>query len=167
VADPRAKGAAALRGALLVVVLVSAAPAFAGHGTAIVGATVIDGTGRPALTDGVVVIHGEKVAAVGPRSHVALPKGIPYVDGRLRFVVPGRLAEPAVQAELRRQLAGGASFERALAEALRVAAPPGLRDAIEPGRPADLLVLDKDPRSSLANIGSVSRVFTRGRERPR
>ena len=162
-ADPRAKGAAALRGALLA--LVSAAPAYAGHGVAIVGATVIDGTGRPALTDGVVVIQGEKVAAVGPRSHVALPKGIPYVDGSFRFVVPGRLADPAVEAELRRLLAGGASFERALAEALRVA--PGPRDAIEPGRPADLLVLDKDPRSSLENLRSVSRVFTRGRERPR
>jgi imidazolonepropionase-like amidohydrolase len=129
-----------------------------------VGATVFDGTGSPALVDAVIVVEGPKLRSVGPRSHVPLPKGIPYVDGRDRFVVPGRLREPWVAAALREKVRAGTAFERALADVLR-ARPDALPQAtIEPGRPADLLLLEKDPRSSLDNLGSIKRAFVNGRE---
>lgn len=57
--------------------------------TAIVGATLIDGTGAAPLSDAVVVIRGERIAAVGPRASVAVPAGATVVDGAGRFVVPG------------------------------------------------------------------------------
>lgn len=162
-ADARAPGFA-LGGSLLFA-FAAAASAFAGHGLAIVGATVFDGTGRPALADGVVVIDGETIGAVGPRAHVALPKGIPYVDGRRLFVVPGRLSEARLRAALRRRIGQGARFEQALADVLRAeASREGIAATIERGRPADLLVLDKDPGLSPENLTSVMHVYVHGRE---
>jgi imidazolonepropionase-like amidohydrolase len=149
----------------LAVLFLAGAPASAGGGLAIVGATVFDGTGKPALADGVLVIGAEKIVAVGPRSHVALPKGIPYVDGRGLFLVPGRLAEPAVTAALRRRVSEGAAFEQAVADVLR--SNGWATASAEPGHSADLLLLDKDPRVSLENLNSVKKVLSRGREIPR
>jgi imidazolonepropionase-like amidohydrolase len=56
---------------------------------AIVGATVLDGTGGPALPDAIVVVEGERIKAVGARAQVPLAKGLRLVDGRGRWVVPG------------------------------------------------------------------------------
>ncbi|MDD5218947.1 MAG: amidohydrolase family protein [Candidatus Bipolaricaulis sp.] len=59
--------------------------------TAIVGATVIDGTGRPARPDATVVIEGTQIAAVGARSNVRLPKGTVEIDAVGRFLLPGMI----------------------------------------------------------------------------
>ena len=56
---------------------------------ALVGATVIDGTGGPPLTDATVLIENGRIKAVGPRSKVKIPKGCAQVDLRGRFIVPG------------------------------------------------------------------------------
>jgi hypothetical protein len=140
------------------------APTAGADGLAIVGATVFQGTGAPALADAVIVVVKEKIRSVGARSHVALPKGIPYLDGRGRFVVPGRLREPKVAAAMREKMRGGTAFDRALADVLRPQGPAPSDATIEPGHLADLAVLDKDPRVNLDNLGSVERAFVAGRE---
>jgi imidazolonepropionase-like amidohydrolase len=56
---------------------------------AIVGATIIDGTGGAAVGDGVIVVSGSRIAAAGPRSRVTVPAGARIIDGRGKFVVPG------------------------------------------------------------------------------
>lgn len=56
---------------------------------AIAGATLIDGTGAAAVRDSVVVVRGGKIAAAGPRAQVALPAGMPVVDGSGASVLPG------------------------------------------------------------------------------
>jgi dienelactone hydrolase len=60
---------------------------------AIVGATVIDvsdfGTGSADISDAVVVIDGDLIVAVGPRSEVEIPSGARVLDARNRFIVPG------------------------------------------------------------------------------
>jgi len=56
---------------------------------AIVGATVIDGTGRAPLTNAVVVITGNRIAAVGPRGSTTVPSGAQTIDAAGAFVVPG------------------------------------------------------------------------------
>jgi hypothetical protein len=142
----------------------AALPAVAAEGLAIVGATVIDGTGAPALTDAVVVVEGRKIRSVGPRSLVALPKGVPYVDGRGLFVLPGRLREPAVGAALREKVRAGTSFERALADVLPVSPSVPSDATIEAGHSADLALFEKDPRLNLDNLGAPKRAFVAGRE---
>jgi len=57
--------------------------------TAIVGATVIDGTGAPPLRDATILLQGRRIRAVGPRPSLRLPVGTEVIDGRGRFVVPG------------------------------------------------------------------------------
>ena len=54
---------------------------------AVVGGTLLDGTGRPAVPD--AVIRDGKIEAVGPRNHVPVPAGIDTIDAHGRFVVPG------------------------------------------------------------------------------
>ena len=56
---------------------------------AIVGATLIDGTGAEPLLDSAIVIEGERIAAVGPRSQVTIPPGARVVDAAGKFVTPG------------------------------------------------------------------------------
>ena len=125
---------------------------------------MIDGTGAAALADAVVVVEKGRIRSIGPRSHALLPKGIPYVDGRGLFVVPGRVRDAKAAAALRERVARGMAFDRALADALRaghLGSPP---PTLEPGRPADLAVLDKDPRTSLDHLAAVKRAFVAGRE---
>jgi len=131
---------------------------------AIVGATVFFGTVATPLTDAVIVVEDGKVRSVGPRAMVALPKGVPYIDGRRLFVVPGQVQEPKVADAVRKKVAGGAPFARALEEALRVEGSRPAEATIEPGQPADLVLLERDPRTLVDNLGSVKRVFVAGRE---
>jgi imidazolonepropionase-like amidohydrolase len=56
---------------------------------AIVGATLIDGTGGPVVTDSVVVISGDKIVAVGKRSAVKVPSEAQVVDAKGLTLVPG------------------------------------------------------------------------------
>ncbi len=56
---------------------------------AIVGGTVIDGNGGTPVADGVVVIQGTRIAAVGPRASVKVPDGAQTIDAKGRYVVPG------------------------------------------------------------------------------
>ncbi|HEX7252935.1 MAG TPA: amidohydrolase family protein, partial [Thermoanaerobaculia bacterium] len=56
---------------------------------ALVGGRLIDGyEGRP-IEDGVVLIAGERILAVGPRSAVTVPAGTPTIDTRGMSVLPG------------------------------------------------------------------------------
>lgn len=57
--------------------------------TAIVGATIIDGTGRAPFADGVIVVSGNRISAVGPRGSVTIPRGARIIDAAGQFVTPG------------------------------------------------------------------------------
>lgn len=56
---------------------------------AIVGGTLIDGTGRLPIRDSVILIAGERVVNVGRRDDLILPDGISRVDATGRTIVPG------------------------------------------------------------------------------
>src|SRR5207247_1082079 len=55
---------------------------------AISGATIIDGTGAAPVADGVIVIDGERIVAVGGRG-TPIPDGAKRIDARGRYVIPG------------------------------------------------------------------------------
>jgi imidazolonepropionase-like amidohydrolase len=59
------------------------------HRLAVIGATVIDGTGSAPLDAATIVIEGERIVAVGPAATVPVPEGTMTIDGRGRFVIPG------------------------------------------------------------------------------
>jgi hypothetical protein len=56
---------------------------------ALVGATLIDGTGASALDDSSVVIQGGRIVSAGPRGKVKLPKEAQIVDLAGKTIVPG------------------------------------------------------------------------------
>jgi imidazolonepropionase-like amidohydrolase len=58
-------------------------------GIALVGATLIDGTGGPPLTDAAIVVRGGRVEFVGSRTGFELPKKTREVDVAGRWIIPG------------------------------------------------------------------------------
>jgi imidazolonepropionase-like amidohydrolase len=66
-----------------------AQPAVVTRPIAIVGATLIDGTGAEAVPDAVVVMENGKFVAAGPRAKVTIPAGAQEIDGKGKFVIPG------------------------------------------------------------------------------
>lgn len=57
--------------------------------TAIVGATVIDGTGAPPLLNATVVWRGKRIERVGPARRVKVPPEAAVIDGQGLFLLPG------------------------------------------------------------------------------
>lgn len=56
---------------------------------ALVGGTMIDGTGRAAVTDASIVIKNGRITAAGPRSQVRIPASATIVDTRGKSILPG------------------------------------------------------------------------------
>jgi imidazolonepropionase-like amidohydrolase len=56
---------------------------------AMVGGTIVDGTGRAEIADGVIVVRDGKIADVGPRAAVAIPDGVATVPITGKTVIPG------------------------------------------------------------------------------
>lgn len=56
---------------------------------ALVGGQVVDGFEGKPIPDGVVLIAGDRILAVGPRADVSVPAGVPTIDTRGMTVLPG------------------------------------------------------------------------------
>ena len=56
---------------------------------AIVGATLIDGRGGPAVPDSVVLVRGAQITAVGKRTSIGIPPGAELVDANGLTLLPG------------------------------------------------------------------------------
>src|SRR3989475_10516340 len=56
---------------------------------AVVGGTLIDGTGRYQAEPVNVVIGGDRVASVGSAATTPIPRGATIIDGKGKFVTPG------------------------------------------------------------------------------
>ena len=56
---------------------------------AIVGGTLIDGTGSAATADSVILIENGKISAAGPSSQVTIPAGFQKIDARGKTILPG------------------------------------------------------------------------------
>jgi imidazolonepropionase-like amidohydrolase len=53
------------------------------------GATLFDGTGRPAIKDAVIVIEGSRITQVGPRGQVKIPRHAHVIDATGKYIIPG------------------------------------------------------------------------------
>lgn len=56
---------------------------------AVVGGTIIDGTGGEPLVSGVIIIEGDKIKEVGPAGKVKIPKEAQKIDASGKWVLPG------------------------------------------------------------------------------
>lgn len=56
---------------------------------AIVGGRIIDGYGGPVIENGVVLVAGERIVAVGREGEVAVPTGVTTIDANGHTVMPG------------------------------------------------------------------------------
>jgi imidazolonepropionase-like amidohydrolase len=65
------------------------APPAADPPIAIEGATIVDGTGRPPLREGVVLIQNGRIVGVGRRNHITIPANARRIDARGKWLVPG------------------------------------------------------------------------------
>lgn len=79
---------------LLLVGFVAAMPGAAtgqvpGRWLAIVGATVIDGTGGPVRPNTTILIQGSEIAALGPADDMQVPTEATVIDGAGKWVIPG------------------------------------------------------------------------------
>src|SRR5690349_2741127 len=69
--------------------LFATAASLVAQNVVITGATVIDGTGKAPITDGVVVITNGRIAAVGKVGTVQVPASVRTIDARGKYVIPG------------------------------------------------------------------------------
>ena len=56
---------------------------------AITGATLIDGNGGPAVPDSVILVSGQRITGIGPRSSTRIPANAKVIDASGRYVTPG------------------------------------------------------------------------------
>jgi imidazolonepropionase-like amidohydrolase len=69
---------------------IAGSDAGAGSGTlALVGATLVDGTGSAPIADATVVIHKGRIEAAGPESQVKIPRHAQVVDAHGKTILPG------------------------------------------------------------------------------
>jgi imidazolonepropionase-like amidohydrolase len=56
---------------------------------ALVGATLVDGTGGPPVPDATVVVQDGRITCAGPRASCAVPAGVDRMDLHGRWIIPG------------------------------------------------------------------------------
>src|ERR1035438_335843 len=126
---------------------------------AIVGGTLIDGTGAAPVRDAAVVIHNGLIVAAGPRSKVKIPKDANVVDAHGKTILPGLWDMHAHFEQVEWgpiYLAAGVTTVRDCGNEFEFI--PAVRDAIAQGR-------GLGPRLLLAGIVDGSSTYTIGVER--
>jgi imidazolonepropionase-like amidohydrolase len=63
--------------------------AISGPSLAVINGTLIDGTGADPIKDAVLIIQGERIVAVGPRSSIGIPAGAQIIDVQEATILPG------------------------------------------------------------------------------
>ena len=57
--------------------------------TAIKARRIVDGTGRPPIDHGVIIVEGDRVRAAGRAAGIAIPDGAAIIDCGDQTVLPG------------------------------------------------------------------------------
>ena len=79
-----------IRCAVTILSMLCALPA-AAQMRAFTGATIIDGNGGKPITNGVVLIDGRKIKAVGASGSISIPKDAERIDVSGKYIVPAAI----------------------------------------------------------------------------
>ncbi|MEO7510216.1 MAG: amidohydrolase family protein [Gemmatimonadaceae bacterium] len=74
---------------------------------AVVGGRIIDGYGGPVIENGVILIAGQRILAVGRASEITVPTGVPVVNANGHTVLPG-----LIDMHVHLQLVGHGDYKR-------------------------------------------------------
>ncbi|MDE2943138.1 MAG: amidohydrolase family protein [Gemmatimonadota bacterium] len=128
----------------------SAADAAGAPALAIVGATVVDGSGAEPVPDATVVVRDGRIESVGPSAEVEVPADAEVLDAAGRYLVPGLInAHGHVGATL--GLEGGHYSRENVLRQLRLYASYGVTTVVSLGgdEPAGVEVRDEQDVPSL------------------
>jgi len=148
------------RGAALLLI---AATSLAAQNIAVTGATVIDGTGKAPIADGVVVITNGRISAVGKAGTVQVPASTRTIDARGKYVIPG-LMDANLHLFLNRDLETLIKYEgryhEVAIEGAQIALKSGQTTVFDTWGPRDALIKARDMIHSGQQQGS--RIYLAG-----
>lgn len=130
---------------------------------AITGAAVIDGTGRAPLRDSTILVSGDRIISVGPRSQVVIPDGFSVIDAKGKYVIPGLMdANIHLMLDIRPEsvLRYEDRYEDLIVEAAQVALKNGLTTVFDSWGPLDALKLARGKIDNEDIVGS--RIYIAG-----
>ncbi|MFN0180353.1 MAG: amidohydrolase family protein [Gemmatimonadales bacterium] len=78
-----------LLAAAVIILPVGSVPAQPPTRVALVGATLIDGTGAAPIPNATILIEGARISAVGPRRAVVVPSGTTVIEVAGKYLLPG------------------------------------------------------------------------------
>jgi imidazolonepropionase-like amidohydrolase len=96
---------------------------------AVVGATVIDGTGAAPIRDAVIVVTGNQISAIGPRGGVGIPSGAREINASGKYVIPG-LMDANVHLVLNTTIEFHARYETQYEDLIQEAAQVSLQNGV-------------------------------------
>ena len=130
---------------------------------AVVGGTIIDGTGNPPLSPGTILISGNKIVEIGPEKQVRIPPDAIRIEARDKFIIPG-LMDSNVHLIISRTLEFLARqethFEDLIEEAAQVALKHGQTTVFDTWGPLQPILNVRDRIQRGEVIGS--RIFAAG-----
>jgi imidazolonepropionase-like amidohydrolase len=148
----------------LAVATAAVVPAMAdGTSIALIGATLIDGTGSPPIPDGVIIVKEGRFAAVGSAKSVSIPPDATRIDAKGKYVIPGLMdanvhlyfdieTEPLIKYE--------GHYDDLIVEAAQVALRNGVTTVFDTWGPREPLRRARDRIDHGVAVGS--RIFFAG-----
>jgi len=145
------------------VLLLVAATSLAAQNVAITGATIIDGTGKAPIPDGVVVITNGRISAVGKAGTVQVPASTRTVDARGKYVIPGLMDANLhlfLNLDLETLIKYEGRYHEVAIEGAQIALKNGLTTVFDTWGPRDALIKARDMINSGQQQGS--RIYLAG-----
>lgn len=159
---PRARSTALSIAAALALTVASGSALLA-QTIAVTGATIIDGTGKAPMRDGVVLITNGRVAAVGAARDVQVPASTRTIDARGKYVIPGLMDANLhlfLNLDLETLIKYEGRYHEIAIEGAQIALKTGQTTVFDTWGPRDALIKARDMINAGQAIGS--RIYLAG-----